>query len=105
MAVGDAKYVELDRGWLNGNVYQMLAYCVALGLPRGLLIYASQRPLEVQHVQRSGTELEIMGIDMSGFSAELVEGARAVARRLLAHAEGGWRITIGTQPTCDDLLG
>lgn len=105
VAVGDAKYVELDRGWSNGNVYQMLAYCVALGLPRGLLIYASQRPLEVQHVQRSGTELEIMGIDMSGFSAELVEGARAVARRLLAHAEGGWRITIGTQPTCDDLLG
>lgn len=85
-AVGDAKYVELEQGWPNANVYQMLAYCVALGLPRGLLIYASQRRLEVQHVQRSGTELEFMGIDMSASSEELVEGARTAAQRLMAHA-------------------
>jgi 5-methylcytosine-specific restriction enzyme subunit McrC len=86
VAVADAKYVELDGGWPNANVYQLLAYCIALGLPRGLLIYASQRQLEVQRVRRSGTELEIVGIDMSKHSNALVGEARVAAKRLVAHA-------------------
>lgn len=97
VAVADAKYIELAQGWPNANVYQLLAYCVALGLPRGLLIYASQHALEVQHVQQSGTELEIMGIDMSKPSDELVEGARSAAKRLMAHAEAA--IGIASSPT------
>lgn len=86
LAVGDAKYVELEEGWPNANAYQLLAYCVALGLPRGLLIYASQRAPEIQHVRRAGIELEIIGIDMTKPAEALVEGARVAALRLLAHA-------------------
>lgn len=86
LAVADAKYVELDQGWPNANVYQLLAYCVALGLPRGLLIYASQRQPEVQRVRESGTELEVVGVDMSKPSDGLIEEARFAARRLIAHA-------------------
>lgn len=85
-AVADVKYVELEEGWPHANLYQLLAYCIALGLPRGLLIYASDREHDVQHVRHSGTELEIMGIDMSRHSEELVDSARRVARRLLLHA-------------------
>ena len=46
-AVADSKYKDLDPGkWSHANLYQLLAYCVSLGLPAGLLIYASNRPLE-----------------------------------------------------------
>ena len=42
VAVFDAKY-KLERtsfGYANADAYQMLAYCTALGLPRGWLVYA-----------------------------------------------------------------
>lgn len=86
-AVADAKYIELEEGWPNANVYQLLAYCVALGLRRGLLIYASQRAPEVQHVWQASIDLEIIGIDMTKPADLLVEDARVAARRLLAHAQ------------------
>ncbi len=86
VAVGDAKYIELEQSaWPHANLYQLLAYCVALGLPRGLLIYASPRAPEVHRVVRAGIELEIVGIDMSLPPKRLVEQARGAARRLVAH--------------------
>ncbi len=46
-AAADSKYKDLDPGkWSHADLYQLLAYCVSLGLPAGLLIYASNRPLE-----------------------------------------------------------
>jgi 5-methylcytosine-specific restriction enzyme subunit McrC len=105
VAVADAKYVELDEGWPHANVYQLLAYCVALGLPRGLLIYASQRPPEVQRVRRSGTELEVVGIDMSKRSDALVEEARFAAKRLMAHARAASGIQRGTRPAVASVVG
>ena len=87
VAVGDAKYIEVDPdGWPNANLYQLLAYCIALGLPRGLLIYAGPRPLDVQQLKRADVELEVMGIDMSGRPEHVLAHARAAARRLVEHA-------------------
>jgi 5-methylcytosine-specific restriction enzyme subunit McrC len=87
VAVGDAKYIEVDpTGWPNANLYQLLAYCTALGLPRGLLIYAGPRPLDVQQVKRADVELEVMGIDISGRPEQVLAHARTAARRLVAHA-------------------
>ncbi len=42
VAVFDAKYKREDAsaGFPNADSYQMLAYCTALGLPRGWLVYA-----------------------------------------------------------------
>jgi 5-methylcytosine-specific restriction enzyme subunit McrC len=105
VAVADAKYVELDEGWPHANVYQLLAYCVALGLPRGLLIYASQRKPEVQRVRGSGTELEIVGIDMSKPSDSLVEEARFAARRLMAHARAAGGAQIGARSPVVSVVG
>ncbi len=104
VAVADAKYVELDEGWPNANVYQLLAYCIALGLPRGLLIYASQHPPEVQLVSGSGTELEIVGIDMSKPSDALLEEARFAAKRLMAHARAASGIQHGTRPAVANVV-
>lgn len=100
LAVADAKYVVVEQGLPNENLYQLLAYCVALGLPSGLLIYASGHALEVQKVRSSGTELEIMGIDMSMPPDALVDQARAAALRLLAHA----RTSAGANPAAGALI-
>lgn len=86
LAVGDAKYIELE-GWPHANLYQMLAYCISMGLPRGLLIYANTRPLEAHRVLGQDVELEIMGIDMSAEPPDLLRQARVAARRLVAHAK------------------
>jgi 5-methylcytosine-specific restriction enzyme subunit McrC len=87
LAVGDAKYVVLEAAeWPHANLYQLLAYCVALRLPRGLLIYASLRAPELHRVTGAGIELEIVGIDMSVPPEKLLERARQAALRLVAHA-------------------
>jgi 5-methylcytosine-specific restriction enzyme subunit McrC len=88
LAVGDAKYIELQStGWPHANLYQLLAYCVGLGLPRGLLIYAARRPLEQHRVLMAAVDLEIVGIDMSRPSEEFVQQARYAAHRLVSHAQ------------------
>jgi 5-methylcytosine-specific restriction enzyme subunit McrC len=40
LAVLDAKYKSVAKGARSADAYQMLAYCTALGLPEGYLIYA-----------------------------------------------------------------
>ena len=40
--VGDAKYKRVDvAGFRHPDIYQMLAYSIATGLPAGLLVYAA----------------------------------------------------------------
>lgn len=88
LAVGDAKYIETEPSdWPNANLYQLLAYCVSLRLPRGLLIYATSRPLEVQRVPSAGIDLEAIGIDLEAPRAQLLDQARRAARRLVDHAD------------------
>jgi 5-methylcytosine-specific restriction enzyme subunit McrC len=87
VAVGDAKYIELDPGgWRHGNLYQLLAYCVGLGLPRGLLIYANYRELEIHRVVTAGIDLEMIGIDLTLPPNQLMLQARHAADQLVADA-------------------
>jgi 5-methylcytosine-specific restriction enzyme subunit McrC len=87
LAVGDAKYKELRPGeWPQADLYQLLAYCVSLGLPAGLLIYASERPLERHVVERAGINLEIVGVEMSGSPRRLEARVREAAGRLVRQA-------------------
>src|SRR5580704_6390533 len=52
-AVIDAKYKsEKHAGFPNADLYQVLAYCTALELTRGHLIYARGNELEMAHVVR-----------------------------------------------------
>jgi 5-methylcytosine-specific restriction enzyme subunit McrC len=88
LAVGDAKYIELQpKDWPHANLYQLLAYCVGLGLPRGLLIYANFREPQVHRVLKAGIELQIIGIDMTLPPEQLVTKAREAARQLVQHAQ------------------
>jgi 5-methylcytosine-specific restriction enzyme subunit McrC len=87
LAVGDAKYKRLDIAELpHADLYQLLAYCVSLGLPRGLLIYATHEPLQVEIVRRVGIELTVTGVDLSRAPADLLVQARAAAGRLVDQA-------------------
>lgn len=89
LAVADAKYKELSPGELpRADLYQLLAYCVSLGLPDGLLIYASEHPFETHHVERAGVALQVAGIEMTGRPRDLEARAREVAGRLVRQASG-----------------
>ena len=86
LAVGDAKYKEPDdRRPPNEDLYQLLAYCVSLGLTRGLLIYSGE--LDTQYlVQRAGITLEATSVDLTGKTEQIEASARDTARRFLEHA-------------------
>lgn len=85
LAVGDAKYKEPGgKGPSNEDLYQMLAYCVSLGLKSGLLIYSGK--LDRQYlVERAGVVLEATGIDLTGEPEQIEASARKAAKRLVEH--------------------
>jgi 5-methylcytosine-specific restriction enzyme subunit McrC len=67
-AVVDAKYKSLvdSASMPNADAYQMLAYCVALGLQRGYLVYAKDAG-QGQHshrIVRHGYEIEVRAVDV-----------------------------------------
>lgn len=66
-AVLDAKYKTLTLSkHPRGDVYQMLSYCTALGLPAGHLVYAAGDAEQVQHVVRyAGTTIQVWALDLS----------------------------------------
>lgn len=67
MAVLDAKYKqEKPAGYPDADLYQLLAYCTALGLPRGHLVYAAGNVEPARHVVRgAGIELVCHALDLS----------------------------------------
>ncbi|MFI6295937.1 McrC family protein [Nonomuraea sp. NPDC050790] len=66
-AVVDAKYKqEKPAGYPDADLYQMLAYCTALRLPRGHLIYARGNALAATHVVRhAGIEIICHALDLA----------------------------------------
>jgi 5-methylcytosine-specific restriction enzyme subunit McrC len=59
-AVVDAKYkAEKPSGFPDADLYQMLAYCTALQLPRGHLVYAKGNEEPSRHVVRN-VDIEIV---------------------------------------------
>ena len=83
-----AKYKEIESDDLpEENLYQMLAYCVSLGLPSGLLIYAGNRFSRSLLVNRANIRLEAAGIDLTAEPSAVLERTRILARQLLREAE------------------
>jgi 5-methylcytosine-specific restriction enzyme subunit McrC len=67
LAVADAKYKALElRGMPNADAYQMLAYCIALGLPRGYLVYAkdSGEEARIHQVRNSDCTINVRMLDV-----------------------------------------
>lgn len=88
-AVIDAKYkAEKPAGFPDADLYQMLAYCTALGLPDGHLVYAKGNAPEVTHqVRNAGVTIHAHTVDLDSHPRVLLESLRTLAR-LVAGGSG-----------------
>lgn len=91
-AVIDAKYKSLvdQKTMPNADAYQMLAYCVALGLPRGYLVYAkdSGHGERRYSIVRHGYEIHVRSVDVEREPDELLADVDSIADAIAAD----WRI-------------
>jgi len=85
-AVIDAKYkVEKMAGYPNADLYQMLAYSTALGLPIGHLVYAKGNEAEQEIVVRgSGVRLHAHALNLELMPTELLVQVDDVADKIYA---------------------
>lgn len=87
-AVIDAKYkAEKPAGFPDADLYQMLAYCTALGLPDGHLVYAKGNASEITHqVRRVGVVIHAHTVDLSASPATLLSEIDELAGRIAGTA-------------------
>ncbi|MFG1956937.1 McrC family protein [Nonomuraea sp. NPDC049028] len=85
-AVADAKYKqEKPAGYPDADLYQMLAYCTALHLARGHLIYAKGNAQAARHVVRhSGIEIICHALDLTQPPARLLAQVSGIVGELAA---------------------
>lgn len=88
--VGDAKYKRVAAsGVKHPDLYQMLAYTTATGLPRGLIIYAQGETEPTTHVVHlAGKSIEVRILDLDGSPQECLDRVALLANsiRLSARA-------------------
>lgn len=84
-AVADAKYkAEKPAGFPDADLYQMLAYCTALRLLDGHLVYArGNAPHAAHRVRHTGITIHQHALDLDQPPATLLADVRALAGRLL----------------------
>ncbi|MGW1196364.1 McrC family protein [Streptomyces sp. NPDC002536] len=84
LAVADAKYkAERRDGYPDADLYQMLAYCTALGLPEGHLVYAKgNAPHTAHRVRHVGVIIHQHALDLDQPPAELLAGIAALSRQM-----------------------
>ncbi|MGS2641173.1 McrC family protein [Streptosporangium sp. LJ11] len=88
LAVADAKYkAEKPEGFPDADLYQMLAYCTALGLPEGHLVYAKGNAPHASHrVRNARITIHQHALELDQPPAGLLAEVEALARRLLVVA-------------------
>ncbi len=86
LLVLDAKYKTTTQGVIQ-DAYQMLAYCTALGLDRGVLVYASAAP-HTHRVCNTATDIITVGLDPGGEIPEIERAIDALAEQLRALVPG-----------------
>jgi 5-methylcytosine-specific restriction enzyme subunit McrC len=95
VAVFDAKYKLEDpsSGYPNADAYQMLAYCTALNLPTGWLVYAqgSYSP-GARRVRNSGIDIVHHPLDLTASPADLLRQVDAIAQEACG-AQPGLHLT------------
>ncbi|MGW3232715.1 McrC family protein [Kitasatospora sp. NPDC001095] len=87
-AVADAKYkAEKSGGYPDGDLYQMLAYCTALSLREGHLVYAKgNAPHTAHRVRHAGIVIHQHALDLDRGPADLLGEIRSLARRMASGA-------------------
>ncbi|WP_370969962.1 McrC family protein [Amycolatopsis sp. cg9] len=83
VAAVDAKYKGKRN---NDNLFQMLAYCTALGLRQGHLVYAKgAEPLAIYEVRHGGVELFVHSLDLTAPRQALLASIDRIADRIADH--------------------
>ncbi|MGH3516183.1 MAG: McrC family protein [Haloechinothrix sp.] len=84
IAVADAKYkAEKPEGFPDADLYQMLAYCTALNLPEGHLVYAKGNAPHGSHrVKHVGITIHQHALELDQPPAGLLSDIQLVAQRL-----------------------
>ena len=84
--VGDAKYKRISvKGINHPDLYQLLAYTVALRLSAGLLVYAAGEAEWVEHtVVHAGKRLEVTTVDLTGSPEQILADIARIADRVKA---------------------
>ncbi|HZJ50870.1 MAG TPA: restriction endonuclease [Actinomycetota bacterium] len=84
-AVIDAKYkAEKPSGFPGADLYQMLAYCTALGLERGDLVYAKGNEVAATHtVRNAGVEIVQHALDLSQPPKLLLDQVADITRKVV----------------------
>ncbi|MFE5566622.1 McrC family protein [Amycolatopsis japonica] len=91
MAVVDAKYKRVhDATRPHADLYQMLAYCTALGLPEGHLVYASGDASGMHIVRDVGTRIHIWVLDLSQPTTAILEQVGAISDAVAGTRAGPW---------------
>ena len=88
--VGDAKYKRLPvGGYRNDDLYQLLAYAVALDLPGGTLVYAADEGVSAREhvVKHAGKQLEVVALDLLAPRTGLLQQIKALAHRIRSSTE------------------
>ncbi|MBF6169840.1 McrC family protein [Nocardia blacklockiae] len=85
LAVADAKYkAEKPAGFPDADLYQMLAYCTALNLPEGHLVYARGNvPRRAHRIKHTGVVIHQHVLDLEQPPTGLLHDIRAVADTLV----------------------
>ncbi|WP_405691724.1 McrC family protein [Streptomyces sp. NBC_00057] len=86
VAVADAKYkAEKRDGFPDADLYQMLAYCTALGLLEGHLIYAKgNAPHAAHRVRHAGIVIHQHALDLDQSPNGLLADVEALSRHMRA---------------------
>jgi 5-methylcytosine-specific restriction enzyme subunit McrC len=89
-AVIDAKYkAEKPEGYPNADIYQLLAYCTALQLPVGHLIYAKGNEAgSTATIRHARIQIIAHTIDLSALPATLEDQISDIAHRIHAATAG-----------------
>ena len=89
--VGDAKYKDLKpRGFEHADIYQMLAYSTATGLPSGLLVYAAgEGEPGVYRIRNSDKTIEVAWLNLKGTPEEILDEVDTLAQRVKRHTYKG----------------
>ena len=87
-AVVDAKYKsEKPAGFPDADLYQMLAYCTALGLTEGHLIYAKGNELETTHrVRHCGIGIHTRTLDLNAPPSDILSQLDVMAAGIASQA-------------------
>jgi 5-methylcytosine-specific restriction enzyme subunit McrC len=87
VAVVDAKYKqEKPAGYPEADLYQMLAYCTALNLSRGHLVYARGNAEPARHVVRhTGVQIVCHALDLARAPGELLAAVGHLVDDLAMH--------------------